>query len=92
MSAKDDYILVTDSRNMGDDAIDKANATDVSDKNEEAAARALKKRGIVIDTKGNESSIPVKSQDTFYQELKDIGGIEILSSEEGEGGEYPPFR
>ena len=88
MNAKDDYILVTDSRDMGDDAIDKAGATDVSDKNEEAAELALEKRGIVLESPQKESSVPIKSQDTFYQELKDIGGIEILSSEEGEREDY----
>ena len=90
MSAKDDYILVTNSRNMGDDAVVQESTTDVSDKDEEAAELALKKRGIIIDNK-KERPAPIKSQDTFYQELKDIGGIEILSSEEGENGNYPPF-
>ncbi|MBI3634247.1 MAG: hypothetical protein HY228_01360 [Candidatus Yonathbacteria bacterium] len=88
MSAKDDYILVTDSRNMGDDAVIKESTTDINDKNEEAAELALKRRGIVIDNKGKELPAPIKSQDTFYQELKDIGGIEILSSEEGGKGDY----
>ncbi len=91
MSAKDDYILVTNSRNMGDDAVVQTSATDVSDKDEEAAELALKKRGIIIDNSKKERPAPIKSQDTFYQELKDIDGIEILSSEEGENGDYLPF-
>lgn len=87
MSSQDDYILVTNSRNMGDDAVDQTDTTDVHDKDEEASSRSLKDRGIILDDP-KERALNVGSQDTFYQELKDIGGIEILSSEEEGKGDY----
>lgn len=83
MSAQDDYIIVTNSQNMGDDAVAQTNITDVNDKNEEVATLALKKRGIILDDQKKERPATLESPDTFYQDLKDIGGIEILSSEEG---------
>ncbi len=82
MSTGDDYIIITDSRNLNDDEVTKDTSADINNKEEGATAFELKKSGIVLLEQKEKTPIAIESHDRFYQELKDIGGIEILSNEE----------
>ena len=81
MGPSDDYILVEDAKNLTDDSTTKT--SDTKQENNEDSARTLEAQGIFIESSTEKSETAPKHLDDFSRELQDIGGIEIVSSEEG---------
>ncbi len=80
MSLLDDGgLIIEGSRNLSDDATDPYDTTMES---ADAFDRTMKKQGIAIDVGDVEATD--KSLGDFSKELLDQGGIEIVSSKEGE--------
>lgn len=82
MGAENDYIIVVDSKNTGDDPTTKD--TDAKQENNEDSQRTLEAQGIFIEQGGTSPDTDPKHLENLTQELLDQGGIEIMSSEEGE--------
>lgn len=78
MSATNNYIIVEESQNLGDDA-----STEETQKgNPDVFGEALEGQGIVIEGPDDTGELGESPED-FSQALRDIDNIEIVSSEEG---------
>lgn len=77
--SSNDYIVITGGRNLNEEGEDK----NIRKEEERSSRKALEDQGIFLDERG-EQVLSNEPQDQFSKKLKDIGGIEILSSEEGE--------
>lgn len=79
MSSSDDYIIIEKGKNTSDDATD--TDANVHDEADEASLKALEKQGIFL---AGEKDLPIKNEspDDFSKELRDLSGIEILSSDD----------
>ncbi|MBI5400975.1 MAG: hypothetical protein HZB12_02580 [Candidatus Yonathbacteria bacterium] len=78
--SSDDYIIITESRNMGDD---KGDTEGIQDEEVDSSRRALEGQGIFLDQENGEA-MNLKPHDEFSKELKEVGGIEIITSGEGQ--------
>ncbi len=76
MSPSDDYIIITESHNLGDEQSEPS-----SQEEDEVSRRTFESQGISIldQEKDTESAEP---RDQLSRELMNEGGIEIISSEE----------
>ena len=80
MSASDDFILVTGSRNLDDGT--SSSDTQIPPEEEGASQKALEGQGVsILNTTFETPSKPinVEPRDQFSQELFDEGGIEIIA-------------
>lgn len=77
----DNYIIVTGSHNLNDD--DQGTGEVANKEKDDSSRRVLEEQGIFLD---QESSEPKNTDpsDEFTKQLQEIGGIEIIKSEEGE--------
>lgn len=81
MASANDDILITESRNLGDDAAPtNGNAPKESDA---ASIRALEKQGIFLEKDGDKP-ITAKPRNELSKELEDMGGIEIIPNDDKE--------
>lgn len=85
MSTSDDYIIVTESRNLDESAEGPDELTLKGEEAESASRTVMQKQGIFLE-KSKETSTPAKSLGEFSKELLEEGGIEIVPSDEGEFG------
>lgn len=88
MSKSDDYIIVTDARNLDEDGassdeVSSPQKEKESQETKELSLRALRMQGIFPDHEEGEVVPPTAAQDEFSKELFKESGIEILR-EEGE--------
>lgn len=80
MSKSDDYILITESHNLGDGPI--LSGTKTNNEDEDTSLRALENQGISIIQKEASAAATVEPRDQFSRELMEEGGIEIIPSDE----------
>ncbi len=80
-SSDDTGIIIEESRNLSDDAIE---IDDTTQESVDVLGRTMKDQGIAIEVDYTGAEATAKNLDTFSRELLDQGGIEIVSSEEGE--------
>ncbi|MEK7460083.1 MAG: hypothetical protein AAB628_00840 [Patescibacteria group bacterium] len=79
MGSSDKYILIEDSRNLGDDSYNNDDST--TSETEAASEDALKSQGIFIqDTGISADMVSSKPLTEFSKELFDEAGIEIVPS------------
>lgn len=89
MNKSDDYIVVTDARNLDEDDISSEEVSSPQKEKEsreakELSLRVLRMQGIFPDHEvGDQGVLPTATQDEFSKELFKENGIEILR-EEGE--------
>lgn len=81
MSSNDDYIIITESHDLGEGPIH--SGVKVHEEADEASLGAFESQGISII---NQEEKPAKGEprDQLSQELLDEGGIEIFSGDEEE--------
>lgn len=88
MNKADDYIIVTDGRNLDEDGASSEEVSSPQKEKEsreakELSLRALRMQGIFPEHEEGEGAPPTAAQDEFSKELFRESGIEILK-EEGE--------
>ena len=79
--SSNDYIIVVDSRDLGDDATN--TDTNIHEEADEASLRALEKQGIFLEESGD-AVFSTEPRDNFSKELQDISGIEIVHEDDDE--------
>ncbi len=86
MSKSDDYIIITESHDLGNGPI--RSDVEIHEEKDDASLRALEGQGISIISGENgeqeEASKDTGHLDQFSRDLMDEGGIEIVTGEEGE--------
>ncbi len=80
-SSDDGGLIIEESRNLGDDAIE---LDDTTNESADLFDHTMQKQGITIEVGYGGVEATAKNLTDFSQELLDQGGIEIVSSEEGE--------
>lgn len=87
MSKTDDYIIVTDARNLDEDGVPSEEVSSPQKEKEsreakELSLRALRMQGIFPEhEEGDQWVPPTATQDEFSKELFKESGIEILTEE-----------
>ncbi len=79
-SADDSDIIIEESHNLGDDAIE---PKDTPMESSVAFDNIMQKQGITIEVNSGDVVTPNKNLKDFSKELLNQGGVEIVSSEEG---------
>lgn len=83
MNKSDDYIIVTDAQNFGDDGAPKEGDS-LQKETKDLSLRALRMQGIFPADEEGEAVPPTASHDDFSKELLMESGIEIIK-DQGEG-------
>lgn len=83
MSTSDDYIIVTESRNLDESVESPDELALKGDEAEDLSRKAMQKQGIFLE-QNKEPSVSTKSLDEFSKELLKESGIEIVPSDENE--------
>jgi hypothetical protein len=81
MTSADKDILFTGSQNLSDDSA--PSTEDLTKEGADASIRALEKQGIFLEGK-KDRPLRTKPREEFTQELQDMGGIEIIPSDDKE--------
>lgn len=91
MSRTDDYIIVTDARNLDEDAASSEGVLPAQEEKEskeakELSLRALRLQGIFPEhEEGEQRTSPAVAHDEFSKELLKESGIEILREDDENG-------
>lgn len=83
MNKSDDYIIITDAHNLGDDGALREEDS-LQKETKDLSLRALRMQGIFPDDEEGEALPPTASHDDFSKELLMESGIEIIK-EQGDG-------
>jgi len=76
----DNFIIVTGSRNLGDD--EKIEIENTNIEGDDSSRRVLEEQGIFLEQENNDSLEAEASHEEFSKKLQEIGGIEIIKSED----------
>ncbi len=87
MSLNDDYIIISQSLNTGDDSDRITGDEKIQGGSEDVFVDTFKNQGIFIE-KEDEQVFSIKPRGDFSEELLKNGGIEIISGEEGDEEPY----
>lgn len=81
MNKSDDYIIITDAHNLGDDGVPREEDP-LQKETKDLSLRALRMQGIFPDDEeGGEVTPPEASHDDFSKELLMESGIEIIKDQ-----------
>lgn len=83
MSTSDDYIIVTESRNLDENVESPDELALKGEEAEDLSRKVMQKQGIFLE-QDKEQSVSARSLDEFSKELLEESGIEIVPSEDGE--------
>ena len=76
----DNFIIVSGSRNLGDD--EKIEIENTNIEGDDSSRRVLEEQGIFLEQENNDSLEAEASHEEFSKKLQEIGGIEIIKSED----------
>ena len=76
----DNFIIVTGSRNLGDD--EKIETENTNIEGDDSSRRVLEEHGIFLEQENNDPLGAEASHEEFSKKLQEIGGIEIIKSED----------